>query len=162
VQEGYATVLVDQWNGKRWTRRPVAQPDSTARSLASVTCASLARCVAVGRVGDRALVERRSPTGWSNEPSADVDAATAELASVNCLPSGRCIAVGGAGIDAGHQRPLIESAHGTTWSVVHSPATAGDDDTLAGVACASDSACFAVGTTVNGGHPAPLVLSGPG
>jgi hypothetical protein len=154
------TALVDRWNSKKWSNEPVPQPDATSRALAGIACSSVARCVAVGQEGAAALVERRDSTGWSLEPSAHLSAAFVALSGVACPSASRCLAVGGVGADARHQKPLIESARGSTWSRVTAPATGGDD-TLASVACASTIVCFAVGTTTTGGHPAPLVLTGP-
>jgi hypothetical protein len=94
----------------------------------------------------------QAATVWTIQPSPNVTGATASsLAAVSCRASGSCMAVGS--YDEGpnnDQYVLVERRHGTTWSIVPTPAIADVDySMLSDVSCVSHASCTAVGYTAS-------------
>ena len=153
-------LLVSRWNGRKWVLEPVGDSRAVAQVLASVSCATLRRCVAVGSTAHRTLFATLGGTGWSLQPGPDTGAARAFLSGVACPEATRCAAVGAAGPNSRQTGALVEVAHGSSWSVVSGVPQAGSTDALASVSCATPSRCVAVGSTRTAGVAAPLVLTG--
>jgi hypothetical protein len=155
--------LAETWAGRRW--HLVNPPVPTGGgALESVSCVSPRHCVAVGinlkgapipgyRGG--ALIEAWNGSSWSAQPTPPLPGLV-ELSSVSCASPSRCVAVGLIA-NRGFQ-PLIERWNGRHWTIDQqtspnafdgacSSACDFDFQTLTGVACASASACQAVGST---------------
>jgi hypothetical protein len=128
---------------------PTGQSD-----LSSVSCGSTTSCFAVGWYNtgvsgsfEQPLIERWDGTAWSIVTEPTLPAGNAELYSVFCTSPSSCVAVGdqqpgGTGTYA----TLAESWNGSSWSVVGGPALSTSVDShLRSVACASATACTAVG-----------------
>ena len=144
--------LADHWNGSRWSIEPIARPE--LGELQGVSCAAPSVCSAVGDRPAGTLVERWSRGKWS--PESTPRASHSLLRAVSCSSSTNCTAVGErpprGGCDA---EQLIEHWDGLRWTVEQAPRlgscsaeTAYFGSTLAGVSCASTTACAAVGSTV--------------
>jgi hypothetical protein len=134
-----------------------------------VTCPTATSCLAVGSANDEktgdgvTLVEHWNGTGWTELPTPSPAAAEDQLTAVTCTGARYCVAVG----SVNRPRPatpatpksedLAEVWNGTTWSLQAVP-TAPGGSSLAGVACASPSACVAVGETY-GNVPRPVAAS---
>lgn len=133
-RDGTTKLLIDRWNGSRWSIQPAPSPFYSV--LASVSCTSSTVCTAVGAAGRNSvgLVERWNgrrwsiqpvPSGWSGPDSVGEGA-------VDCASSRACVAVQGS---------AVSWKRGARWSIQPSSS----DDSLEGVSCRSASFCEAVG-----------------
>ncbi len=154
---GPAHLLTEQWNGTIWTKTARPTPvGATFAQLSGVSCASLSSCIAVGTYstasGRHPLAERWNGTSWSILPTAAPPAGAGGFAGVDCSSAAACTAVGNQGSP---EQTLAERWNGTTWTVQSTPDPTGVfDDSFEGVACPSDTVCFAIGIddTNTGGH----------
>jgi hypothetical protein len=106
--------------------------------LSGVSCTSATACVAVGRDGNRPLVESWNGMVWSIQ---DNPVPGGWLSGVSCVSATACVAVGSDGVAA-----LVEGWDGTDWSIQNTRVPAGArNSTLRGVSCTSKTACTAVG-----------------
>jgi hypothetical protein len=137
---GPSRTLAEAWNGTSWRILTTINPSGTAASsLASVSCTSAARCIAVGDDGTRALAEAWNGTGWRILKTPAL--ASSSLASVSCTSAARCVAVGDHGA-----RTLAEAWNGTSWRRIKTRTPAGTSvSSLTSVSCASFARCMAVG-----------------
>jgi hypothetical protein len=88
--------LVEHWNGRRWAPRHAAIPGGTAPShLASVSCASMHACSAVGSRGSSMLAEHWNGKIWSVQGTpAPPGAVSPALSAVSCPAVTVCTAAG--------------------------------------------------------------------
>jgi len=154
---GIIRQLALRWNGTAWT--VVATPNgpgSAASSLLGVTCSTATDCWGLGYsiLADgevRRLV--LSLTGTATASSIEVvptalPAGTqySTLRDVTCASTSACWAVGMASVDYTENRLLLRW-NGTAWLVAPSPLPPGATaSSLDGVACATASDCWAVGS----------------
>jgi hypothetical protein len=146
-------VLVEVWDGVRWSIQPAPEPAGTEQGLLrSVSCTSDNFCVAAGAAANHAgswaaLVERWDGRRWSfARAPAPAGSAQGALSSVTCTSPSACVAVGSYENRAGVSFPLIDRWNGERWSVqgaAHLPY-----GELSAVACTSTYACIAVGASV--------------
>ncbi len=148
-----ALPLVERWNGTRWSIERVRVPaGAVASSLAAVSCASAAACIAVGSflnatAKNAALVERRNGSSWSIQRAPSPHFSS--LASISCTTVSACTTVGTAG-----RSTLAEKWNGTRWSVQRTPngvlaalpGTHWSSSALGSVSCISATSCAAVGS----------------
>jgi hypothetical protein len=136
--------LTERMTGAAWQIVAAPIPSGASQgALASVSCASPSRCVAVGyskQAGSQSqvpLIERWNGRGWSIDRGAG---ASGHLAGVSCASSGSCVAVGS----------LAEGWNGHRWSAQRLPADLGGD--LGPVSCSSPTACTAAnsGSSITG------------
>jgi hypothetical protein len=144
----FQRTLIEGWNGSTWSI--VASPNRATDEniLTGVSCTSSSSCVAIGYddSNNTTLVERWNGSAWSIVASPNAATQTdVRLHAVSCASSTNCVAVGYYANASGIHRTLIESWNGSTWSIVASPNTATDENTLTGVSCTSSSSCVAVG-----------------
>jgi hypothetical protein len=146
--------LAERWNGKKWAIQRTPNVGGGARnSLRGVSCPSNNWCMAVGAYkgrtsGFRVLAERWNGHSWSLQkpPSPSTGPFGSELITVSCTSPRACTGVGDAVDNAGHVKALIERWNGHNWTVQNIPLPAGAfRSQLAGVDCATASACEAVG-----------------
>ncbi len=146
---GYRT-LIEHWDGAAW--RIVTSPNTApgqGNQLFSVTCVSASDCWAAGQYyngGDLPLVEHWNGNSWtiviSQDPGYDN-----YFNAITCASASDCWAVGAATNSGNTWQTLIEHWNGTVWTVVPSPnPSAMQANQLLGVACASASDCWAVGS----------------
>ena len=144
--------VVETWDGTAWTLQ--ARPDAggSHRSLVAVSCWSASQCVAVGfdyvdSGASTSLIQRWDGGSWRTEqlPTAPLGSSR-ELTDVACPGPTACLVVGSISGDPNSEvvRQLAYRLDGTTWTNTSTPAL-GDRDYLTGVACASETRCFAVG-----------------
>jgi hypothetical protein len=149
--------LAEVWNGTSWSIETTPNPPGAQVSaLEGVSCTSSTKCIAVGGSEDSSgdtttLVEKRKGTSWSIEttpnPSGSEDTL---LKSVVCTSTSSCTAVGGYVDSSGNEYTVAELSNGSSWSIQTSPNASGStQNVLAGVSCASASACSAVGVYLN-------------
>lgn len=148
----FIRTLAERWNSAAgWSI--VSMPrESTNDSLAGVSCASWAACVAVGWKQTSAglklpLVETWNGSSWTfaslpSEASGDV------LAGVSCTASTSCVAVGTYTDSSNVEHPLAMQLEGSKWLQLN-PLGLGSGSGLAGVSCTSGEACMTVGRSTS-------------
>ncbi len=141
--------LVEAWNGTSWALVAAPTPaGATYAELSAVTCISATDCFAVG-VADPGvpLIEHWDGTAWTITPSPTPAGSTfSQLNGVACPSASVCFAVGSASTST-TTSTLLEQWNGTTWAVVASPVPSGAvTPVLLGVACATSTSCYAVGS----------------
>ena len=124
--------MVETWNGSAWSHviAPPASDVAPADWLFSVSCATVASCVAVGYFftlrnggGADGLIETLAHGAWSASPipSPGGDVVDSFLDGVSCTSPTSCVAVGYTLSKKFVARPLIIAlAHGS-WSIMPSP-----------------------------------------
>ena len=145
------TLLIDQWNGTRWSRMSVP---STGRYYASllqdITCVSATDCTAVGGAANaeyQTLIEHWDGSTWTvrSSPPAPSESPL-QLNGVTCTSSVNCVAVGFAADErTGAYLPRFERWNGKAWSMQAAPSGVTTWSPLASVGCLSASDCTAVG-----------------
>src|SRR5271165_543193 len=171
---GYSVGLVETLSGGTWTATQLPEPanagtDATFRQFAntfSISCLSVASCVAVGEYEDSSanyagLIEALSGGTWTAtqapEPAnAGNDAGFDQYAVVNavtCPAAGTCVAVGVYWDTNFGNDPLVDTLSGGTWTATEAPVpagaanngTGGVNDNLSSVSCPAVGSCVAVG-----------------
>ena len=165
--------LIENWNGTAWSIVPSPTPTGAGVAgaiLQSVSCTSASSCMAVGystggsmglNLND--LIEQWNGAAWTIVPGPPTGQTYDQLTNVQCLAADDCWAVGNAGPKqqssnflpifpggAPGDQGLIEHWDGTTWSVVPSvtePSPNGGY--LNGLACVTDTDCWASGATTD-------------
>ncbi|HET7048946.1 MAG TPA: hypothetical protein VFI54_11830 [Solirubrobacteraceae bacterium] len=153
-------VLVERWNGSRWSiQTALNQAGEPVSLLSSVSCASARACTAVGEYGSPGnsppfvLAEHWNGSRWSLQPAVSAGEPEGFLAGVSCTAPSACTAVGGGA--RGHAR--VERWNGASWTLQHTPSVPKADLTLfSAVSCTSAIACTAVGTDSTGRALFPL------
>jgi hypothetical protein len=154
---GYANndTLIETWNGTNWTVVPSPNASPGQGSLLiGVSCTSATACTAVGRYSEnhtailQTLIETWDGSTWTIVPSPNATTLSNILSSVSCTSATACTAVGlySQPAQSGSvYQTLIETWDGTSWTIVPSPDANTLNNQLAGVSCASATACTAVG-----------------
>jgi len=140
----YAT-LAERWDGAAWTIQPTPNPSANS-GLNAVSCTSETACTAVGSSGSpgTTLAEAWDGASWSIEPMPSPQG-EARLNGVSCPSATACTATGQYyDLGSGTYFTLAEGWDGAAWQIQPTP-TPAHGATLAGVSCASSSACIAVG-----------------
>ncbi len=158
--------LSAQWDGTSWGL--VASPNTTGYNtnvLADLTCVSSSDCWAVGSYHPDAygpsqtLIEHWDGASWTVVASPNAGTRANRLVDVTCVSASDCWAVGYYYGESAAQT-LVMRWDGTSpspaWSIVPS-ANGPLDSFLSGVACASASDCWAVGTTYAGSPSRTLI-----
>ena len=149
---GAAYTMIEHWDGTTWSI--VAAPSGSSESqFAQVACSKINSCFAVGNYATatvrKTLTERWNGAKWSRVPSPNpTGAIQSYLRGVSCQSVTSCFAVGDSVTSSSPASvSLIEQWNGTRWSIVANPNPAfATADILTGVACASTTSCFAVGS----------------
>jgi hypothetical protein len=141
---GSTLPTAESWNGTKWSLVTVPFPaGSTDAYLAAVSCASATSCQASGASMESTLAEGWNGSAWSIEPSPNPNPARPNvLTGMACPAAGSCWAVGYF-FPTDFSGTLTEKWNGTKWAVVHTPSSGSGE--LIGDACATTSACIAVG-----------------
>jgi hypothetical protein len=151
---GVVSNLVERWSGGSWSIQSAPSPaGATASELASVSCASVTACTAVGNYTNSAgvvstLVERWSGGTWSIQPAPPPAGATSSMLNgVSCPSASVCTAVGN--FNHSGVTTLAERWSGGVWSIQLTVNPVPKSDRLFAVSCASTSLCTAVGAYTN-------------
>lgn len=132
-----------------WSIFPSPNGGATTTFLSAVTCVTASDCWAVGRTDDgysETVLMRWDGDSWKVVPSPSVEKAANGLVDITCLSSSSCWAVGyqitvfPAGVHT-----LVQHWDGTSWQIIPSANAATGFSALYGVACTSDTDCWAVG-----------------
>jgi hypothetical protein len=120
-------------------------------SLSATTCVTASDCWATGRTeigqtfANTALLHWDG-NSWSVVPSPSIAQQTNGLVDITCLSSSSCWAVGYIiNIRTVQVQTLALHWDGTSWLIVPTPNVGNGFNALYGVACTSDSNCWAVG-----------------
>jgi hypothetical protein len=138
--------LAESWNGARWSVARSPNPKGAEFSrLASVSCASARRCLAVGysyTSTEIALAESWNGARWSvlRDPSPSINAV---LDAVSCGRAASCLIVGTFYNSSNNYATLAERWNGRAISVVS------QDSDLPAISCVSATYCVAVGSFLN-------------
>ena len=144
-------VLIQQWDGHRWTLMAGRNQPGSLNILYDVACVGPTNCFAVGfsyaRHGtNKALIEHWDGEHWALMPTPKVFGSTGtSLSGVACLLVNSCFAVGSFAAH-GHGIALIEHWDGTRWTVFPSRTPYDTFAALTDVSCGSADRCVAVGT----------------
>lgn len=152
--------LIETLSDGTWTgSTPTVPGKSNARSgseLASVSCAAVGSCQAVGgyasgRKTAFGLVETLSDGTWtptSVPPPGSGTTGLSELSGVSCAAVTACQAVGSY-LDSEGEYGFIDTLNDGTWTSTTAPSPAKSAESsasLTGVSCPTSSACVAVGS----------------
>lgn len=146
------------WNGRTWRTGTMHGLPQHAQSVtvAGVSCASAASCVAVGSYSygaeaqpsssfrEKILAEQWNGSTWRLLSAVNVSRID-QLTAVSCTAPDNCTAVG----TSAQQYPLAERWNGTAWRVEPVPVPASDTvgyTQLTAVSCPSAASCVAAGT----------------
>jgi hypothetical protein len=150
---GQAYTLMEQYKGSAWTIVPSpTRGGSIQVGLPGLACSSAGNCWAVGNYIDSssnqgALAEQYNGSAWSIVSSpTPTGEMSVEFSGVACTGDSNCWAVGDYGDSSGAGHTLAEQYSGGAWSIASSPnPSSANSPLLSGVACTSDSNCWAVG-----------------
>jgi hypothetical protein len=143
-----SVTLAESWNGSAWSIVASPTPSgSPSTALSGVSCASAARCLAVGQseagsfaAKDDTLAESWNGSSWSIVASAS-PSTTSGLDGVSCARATKCLAVGSFFNSSGNYQTIAESwGGGSSLSIVN------QDADLAGLSCVDAAHCMAVGS----------------
>jgi hypothetical protein len=149
-------VLAEYWGGASWAIQPIPNPsDTESATLAAVSCASAADCVAAGQYStnqsDSALIERWNGHLWTGRAAPTPTSQVSNgLDGISCASTLACTAVGSY-VSNNVPRTLAERWNGHKWTTQSSPII-GTGSTLSGslnlnsVSCPFASECAAVGS----------------
>jgi len=125
-------------------------PDSSGRTLLSVSCASATACAATGTTMangiNRTVAETWHAAAWSLEPTPTIPGGTdGFLRGVSCPSAASCTAVGDYSNGTANVT-LAEGWNGTRWSIEPTPNPPGSrGNYLFGISCPAPRSCTAVG-----------------
>lgn len=164
--EGTGSTLAESLHGTRASlERTPDRRGVQSSSTASISCASVSFCIAVGYSGAHSaqggftLAERWSGSHWTVSPTPQpaTPIPAAQLAGVSC-PSQRFCAAVGSYIDYARnlERVLVEEWNGRAWSVATAPAPERSAPVLEADSCVGQSFCMAVGSYTSGPYTRAL------
>jgi hypothetical protein len=167
---------IEQAYGKTWSKMSLPVPagavGTTLPPLASVVCAAPGNCFAVGTYYNAlneatALIHHWNGKAWglmkaaapviSRTPHATTAPQTS-LTSIACPTPTSCYAVGYFEGTNGSINTLVEHWNGKVWQAQASPTSNALTTTLQGIACVTDTSCFAVGTSMAATHTKPFIV----
>jgi hypothetical protein len=137
-------VLVEMWNGIRWSVSPGPSPGSGDNSLIDVSCTSTTFCLALGSAGlaRHGLIETWNGTHWSiiAGPGPIGRSGDASLTDMSCTSPAFCMAIGGY---SQSNVSLTETWNGIRWSNINNPAYTNNE--VGAVSCTSPAFCVGAG-----------------
>ncbi|MGD0686985.1 MAG: hypothetical protein ABSA03_17950 [Streptosporangiaceae bacterium] len=146
---GAVQILAETWNGSAWSVTSTHNPSSTYDALNGVSCASVKSCMAVGfaNIGSNTetVAESWNGSSWTVRTSQNPGGSYTLFGGVSCASTASCVAVGSQFDGVSEDLTLVESWNGSSWSVVPSTPSPGENNFLAGVSCVSSTHCVAVG-----------------
>jgi hypothetical protein len=156
---GVQQTLAEQWNGTTWAIQPTPSSYSggagSGSELAAVSCSSATACTAAGASTKTSgngltLAEGWDGSTWAVQSTPNPSGATNPVFfAVSCPSATACTGTGAAyynNADPVVQDNLAEGRNGTGWALRSPPTPPGPTYSgLAGVSCASATACIAAG-----------------
>jgi hypothetical protein len=149
---GQQVTLAEAWNGTSWAVVSTPNPSDNQKlwpgaELLSLSCPSLASCVAVGGYVNQsdvsqALVERWNGTVWATAPAPP----EGKLDGVACASPAACTIVGSSLDYAGNPVTAAWRANATSWARQPTTNPVGEvKGSLSGISCVSAAVCSTVG-----------------
>jgi len=151
TQQGIqASPLAATWNGRSWRLRRTARTGSNVdvTDLASISCKSPRRCIAVSGYGGAEPTVSAAVEAWNGRRwRLRAVFGQSSLNGVACRTRARCLAVGSTSPASDSWVPFGAAQVATKWQMVAAPpGDSGDLDTsLSGVSCVTTTLCMAVG-----------------
>jgi hypothetical protein len=142
--------LAEAWDGTAWTVLADPAADPAGSVLSSVSCATAAKCVAVGLTGASSgsgsvLAEGWDGQSWKVLPAAvPPGSTTSSLSGVSCAGGSSCIAVGAYTVPHTETPGLAERWNGTSWQITKTPRPFA----AGAVSCPAADSCVAAGRTL--------------
>jgi hypothetical protein len=154
TQLGHYSPVMEHWNGTRWAKAKVPDPQGQDNQLADVSCISSSSCYAVGWTsspgGSEALIEHWTGKQWIVVSHTTLGGqAFAYLDGIDCVPHSVCDVVGEEQASVSSPPHAVgERGTGATWSIVTmpSPAAPNDSTELYGLSCPAVNDCLATGS----------------
>ena len=146
-----AGTLAERWNGTSWHIQVTPNPAQGGGFLNAVACTSSSACTATGLSNTGTLAEQWNGTSWHIQVTPNPAQGGGFLNAVACTSSSACTAAGAYINSSGTFQALAERWNGSTWSIQPAPSSAAVPTFLIGVACASATACTAVGYSAANG-----------
>lgn len=161
-------VLIETWNGVRWSIQSNNLGGATAR-LNSISCSAANACTATGSVGyTTTLALRWNGTTWLEQTTPNPNGSIrAELDGVACSTSVSCTAVGAFSNSSYANFTFAEHWNGMAWSVQTTPSPGPEANGLDSISCPTANTCIATGSYIptgvgggsGGGGEQPLAES---
>jgi hypothetical protein len=154
-QYGTGPLLVETWNGAKWTLRTARVPGGAQDPYpSSVSCLSRTSCVVAGESyprngSDTMLLARWNGKSFSMmKAAAPAGAANIMLYDVSCASATNCVAVGLSDDDTQTRGfGFAELWNGKSWTAHKAATPKGDIESfLFGVSCVAAGRCIAVGS----------------
>jgi hypothetical protein len=168
---GGGPVLMETWNGTKWTLRTARIPGGGFSAYPSaISCRSATSCVAVGATYSTSGAQRMFLDRWNGKSftamkaAAPAGATNIYLNDVSCASPNSCAAAGMSTNAAGTSGfGFIEVWNGRSWAPHKVAVPKGDTESfLFGVSCATARSCIAVGAagSSKGGAASALSYNG--
>jgi hypothetical protein len=160
---GFSSMPLSSTAAGRWSIVTSPNTGAATTTFAAVTCVSQSDCWAVGRseiggTNTNNTLLHWDGSSWQLFPAQSVPQVTNGLVSIACVSSSSCWAVGYTiNIQTVQVQTLTLHWNGASWQIVPSPNVGRGFNALYGVACVSDSDCWAVGFE-NGGNLAQTLI----
>jgi hypothetical protein len=156
------------WNGTTWTNTSVPVGSDPFGQLASVSCAGLSYCVAVGPATTAGsanvnLVETWNGSSWTQTSVPQPGDSGTSLLDVSCFSATSCTAVGSSATNSGNTTSSeVLTWNGQTWTQPASPNVSGASTTqLTGVDCLTNWSCVTTGFSSDGTNDTPFNIVAP-
>jgi hypothetical protein len=149
-QGAQASPLAAAWNGRSWRLLKTARTGrgSAVTDLASISCTSAHRCVAVSGYGEAEPTVSAAVEAWDGRRwRLRAVFGQSSLNGVACRTGASCLAVGSTSPASDSWVPLGVARRAARWRMVATPpGDSGNLDTsLSGVSCATTTLCMTVG-----------------
>ncbi len=152
--------LFDTLSGGVWTAVTAPLPADSAANpetdIASVTCAAVGSCLAVGsyltkKKHDSGLIEVLSGGTWTPKPELPAGLSDVGFSALTCPAVGSCVAVGD-GLSTSGGGGVVATLTNGTWTATEAPlppnTPAGTLGLLGAVSCSAVGSCVAVGAVL--------------
>jgi len=163
-----ALLVVETWNGAKWTLHTAKSPGTGAfAQLAGIRCFSVTSCVVVGESFSSAPQAKMLVATWNGKTftamkaAAPAGAGDLALNAVSCASAKRCVAAGLSLNSAGTGGfGFTEAWNGTSWTAHKVAWPKRDTESyLQGVSCVTQANCVAVGSAGASGSDTAKALS---
>lgn len=161
-------LVVETWNGAKWTLRTAKSPAAGAFTAPSaIRCFSVTSCVIVGETLSGSPAAKMFLATWNGKAvtamkaAAPAGAGDLALNAVSCASAKRCVAAGLSLNSAGTGGfGFTEAWNGASWTAHKVAWPKGDTESyLLGVSCVTQAKCVAVGSAGASGSDTAKALS---
>lgn len=154
------TILIEHWNGERWSVVQAPTPGSGVSFLSKVVAISATNVWAVGSTSkagvNKTLIEHWDGNVWSVVSSPSPASTSTFLRGVTAISADDIWAVGYSMPTPSSHRAFLEHWDGKTWSIVDVPTLKTTEGQLFGVSAISPHDVWVVGTRSDASAKVPL------